>query len=99
MTVIPRVFPKLKDKFPSVSEFNTFLCSDENKTRLQNLIKNELFCVASSISKELFCSSEKFVGNVSKNEGILEFKCTQFETNTIMFRYITTSVQLTKIHW
>ena len=31
---IPRVFPILKDKFSSVSEFNTFLCSDENGTRL-----------------------------------------------------------------
>ena len=33
-SAIPRVFTKLKDKFTFVSEFNTFLCSDENKTRL-----------------------------------------------------------------
>ena len=66
---IPRVFPKLKDKFPSVSEFNTFLCSGENKTRPQHLIKNELFRVAISSSK-------------------LIQSC---------FRYITISVQLTKL--
>ena len=46
-SAIPRVLPKLKDKFLFVSEFNTFLCSDENKTRLQYLIKNNLFRVAS----------------------------------------------------
>ena len=45
-SAIPRELPKLKDKFPFVSEFNTFFCIDENKTRLQYLIKNDLFCVA-----------------------------------------------------
>ena len=84
-SAIPRVFAKLKDKFPSVSEFNTFLCSDENKTRLQHLIKNGLLPVASSISKELIYSCGKLVWNVSKNEEILEFRCNQFEADTIMF--------------
>ena len=69
---ISRVFPKLKEKFPSVSEFNTFLCTDENKTRLQHLIKNELFRFARSISKKLIYSCDKFVWNVSKNEKILD---------------------------
>ena len=75
----------MRDKFPSVSEFNTFLCSDENKTRLQLLIKNELVCVASFISKELIYSCGKFLWNVSDNEEILDFKCNQFEADTIMF--------------
>ena len=81
---IPRVFPKLKDKFSSVSEFSTFLCSNENKARFQHLIKKELFCVTSSISKELIYSCGKFVWNVSKNE-TLDLKCNQLEGDTIMF--------------
>ena len=60
-SAIPSVFPKLKDKFPFVSEFNTFLCSGENKTKLHHLIKNELVRVVSSVSKELIYSSRKFV--------------------------------------
>ena len=72
----------MKDKFPSFSEFNTLLCSVENKTRFHHLIKNELFRAANS--KELIYSCEKFVWNVSKNE-ILEFKCNQLEVDTIMF--------------
>ena len=84
-SAIPRVFPKLKDKFPSVSEFNTFLRSDENKTRLQYLIKNELVRVASSISKVLIYSCEKFVWNVSNKKEILDFKCDQFEADTIIY--------------
>ena len=50
-SVIPRVFLKLKDKFLSVSEFNTFLCSDENKTRLQHLVKNDLFRLQDLLKK------------------------------------------------
>ena len=84
-SAIPRVFPKLKDKFPSASEFNTFLCSDENKARLQHLIKIEIIRVASSISKEIIYSCGKSVWNVSKDEEILELKCDQFEADTIMF--------------
>ena len=76
------MFWKAKDKFPSFSEFNTLLCSVENKTRFQHLIKNELFRAANS--KELISSCEKFVWNVSKNE-ILDFKCNQLEVDTIMF--------------
>ena len=53
-SAISRVFPKLKDKFTSVSEFSTFLCSDENKTRLQHMIKNALVRIASSISVDIF---------------------------------------------
>ena len=39
----------------------------------------------SSISKELIYSCGKFVWNVSKNKEILDFKCNQFEADTIMF--------------
>ena len=53
--------------------------------RLQHLIKNELFRVASSILKELIYSCGKFVWDVSKNKEILDFKCNQFEADTIMF--------------
>ena len=74
-STIPRVFPKLRDKFLSVSEFKMFLCSDENKTRLQHLIKNELFRAVSSILKDLIYSCGKFRWNVSKNEEIIHFKC------------------------
>ena len=84
-SAVPGVFPKLRDEFPSVSEFSTFLCSDKNKTRLQYLSKNELFRVASSISKELMYSCGKFVWNVYKKEKILDFKRNQFEADTIMF--------------
>ena len=83
--VIPRVFPKLKDKFPTASDFNTFLCSEENKTRLQNLIKIELIRVASTISKELIYSCGKIVWNVSTNKEMIELKCDQCEADTIMF--------------
>ena len=79
------MFSKLKDKFPSDSEFNMFLCSDENKTRLQHLIKNELVRIVRSISKELIYSCEKFVWNVSNNKEILDFNCNQFEADIIMF--------------
>ena len=58
---ISRVVTKLKDKFTFVSEFNTFLCSDENKTRLHHLIKNELVRAVSSVSKELIYSSRELV--------------------------------------
>ena len=58
---IPRMLLKLSNKVPSVSEFNTFLCSNENKKRLQDLLNNNLFHVASSISRELICSWRKFV--------------------------------------
>ena len=78
------MFPKVKDKFPPISEFNTFPCSDENKTRLQHLIKNELFRVVNSVLKELIYSCEKFVWNVSNNEEILDLKCNQFEADTIV---------------
>ena len=84
-SAIPRGFPKVEDKFPSVSEFNTFLCSDESKTRLQHLIKSELFRFANSISKELTYSCGKFVWNVSQNEETLDFEYNQFEADTIMF--------------
>ena len=83
--VIPRVFPKLKDKFPTASDFNTFLCSEENKTRLQNLIKIELIRVASTISKELIYSCGKIAWNVSTNKEMIELKCDQCEADTIMF--------------
>ena len=82
---VPRVFPKLKDKFPSFSEFKTFVCSDENKTIFQHLIKIELFRVASSISKELIHSCGKFVWNLSNNAEILDLKCSQFKADTILF--------------
>ena len=62
-----------------------FLCSDENKTRLQHLIKNELVRIVRSISKELIYSCEKFVWNVSNNKEILDFNCNQFEADIIMF--------------
>ena len=76
---------KLKDKFSSISEFDTFLCCDENKTRVQHPIKNELFCVVSSISVELLYSLGTFVWNVSKNEEILDFKCNQFGADKVIF--------------
>ena len=72
------MFPEVKDKFPSVSEFNMFRYSGENKTRVPNLLKNELFGVASSISKELIYLCRKFVWNLSGNEE-------KFEADTIMF--------------
>ena len=62
-----------------------FLCSDENKTRLQHLIKNELVRIVRSVSKELIYSCEKFVWNVSNNKEILDFNCNQFEADIIMF--------------
>ena len=82
---IPRMFPKLKDKFPSVSEFNTFLCSDEDKMRFLHLLENDLLRLTSSISKELINSCGKFVRNVSNNKKILDFKYNQFEADTVMF--------------
>ena len=72
------MLPEVKDKFPSVSEFNMFLYSGENKTRVPNLFKNELFGVASSISKELTYLCRKFVWNLSGNEE-------KFEADTITF--------------
>ena len=72
------MFPKVKDKSPSVSEFNMFRYSGANKTRVPNLLKNELFRVASSISKELIYLCRKFVRNLSGNEE-------KFEADTIMF--------------
>ena len=84
-STIPRVFPKLKDRFLSYTEFNTFLKSDKNKTRLQNLIKNELFGVGSSHKRELVYSCGKVVYDVSKKQEISDFQCEQFEADTIMF--------------
>ena len=84
-SAIPRVFLKMNDKLSSVSEFNTFLCSDENKARLQHLMKNELFCVAISISKELIYSCGELVWNVSKNKKILDFKSNNLEADTIIY--------------
>ena len=61
-----------------------FLCSDENKARLQHLIKNYLHHVTNSISRDLICSKGKFVWNVSKNLEILDLKCNQI-ADIIMF--------------
>ena len=76
---------KLKDKFPSHTDFNTFLKSDDNKCRLQTLIKNELIRLRRSFTMEMMYSCAKAVYDISKNRETTEFICDQFEADTIMF--------------
>ena len=82
--IIPRVFPKL-DRFQSASEFKIILCGPENKCKLQNLVKIELSRIASMMLPELTYSCGTSVINLSTGVEVPEFKCNQYEADTIMF--------------
>ena len=84
-SITPRVFPKLIDRFPSASEFKIILCGPENKCKLQQLVKIELSRIASTVLPELIYSCGTSVINLSTGGEVPEFKCNQYEADTIMF--------------
>lgn len=84
---IPNVYMKSTDKFPSIRDFKTFLCSSGNKKRLQTLIKSHLYEIAKSMKQVLLYSVgadcvDLSSGNVRQNLGF-----NQCEADTIMLSF------------
>ena len=86
---IPNVYMKLTDKFPSIRDFKTFLCSSANKKRLQTLIRSQLCEIAHSINQVLLYSVGEDCVNLSSGNVLPDLAFNQCEADTIMLSFYT----------
>ena len=83
--IVPRVYPKLHEKFPSATDFKRLLCSSENKSRIQNLVKNKLLITDRSNLPDIIYSCGSTAVDLKTGKEVTEFQCNQSEADTIMF--------------
>ena len=84
---IPNVYMKSTDKFPSIRDFKTFLCSSGNKKRLQTLIKSHLYEIAKSMNQVLLYSVGADCVDLSSGSVRQDLGFNQCEADTIMLSF------------
>ena len=73
---------KKQDVFPNATNLKTIMCGNDNKTRIQNLVRSEFMNAA--IDKTLIWSIDPNCEDLKNGSEITEFECYQAEADTIL---------------